>query len=157
MYGCESWTIKKTEHWRIDAFELRCWRRLDSPSDWKEVKSVNPKGNQPWIFIGRTDVEAEAPILWPPQWAGLIHWKRSWCWERLKAGGEGNDRGWDGWMVPPTRWTRVWPNSQSWWWTGKPTGVLQPVGLQRVRQDWATELTYGMIFLQRIKRKENLN
>ena len=67
MYGCESWTIKKAEHWRIDAFELWCWRRLESPMDSKEIKSVNSKGNQPWIFIGRTDAEAEeAPILWLP-------------------------------------------------------------------------------------------
>ena len=64
MYGCESWTIQKAEHWRIDAFELWCWRRLDSPLDFKEIKSVNPKGNQPWIFIGNND--AEASILWPP-------------------------------------------------------------------------------------------
>ena len=66
MYGCESWTIKKAEHQRIDAFELWCWRRLKSPSDCKEIKPVNPRGNQSWIFIGRTDAEAEAPILWPP-------------------------------------------------------------------------------------------
>ena len=66
MYRCESWTIKKAEHWRIDAFELWCWRRLLSPLDCKEIKSVNPKGNKPWIFIRRTDAEAEAPILWPP-------------------------------------------------------------------------------------------
>ena len=62
MYGCESWTIKKAEHWRIDAFELWCWRRLKSPLDIKESQPVNPKGNQPWIFTGRTDFEA--PILW---------------------------------------------------------------------------------------------
>ena len=62
MYGCESLTIKKTEHWRIDTFELWCWRRL---LDSKEIKPVSPKGNQPWILIGRTDVEAEVPILWP--------------------------------------------------------------------------------------------
>ena len=66
MYGCESWTIKKAEHRRIDAFELRCWRRLESPLDCKEIKPVHPKGNQSWIFIGRTDVEAETPILRPP-------------------------------------------------------------------------------------------
>ena len=65
MYRCESWIIKKAEHWRIDAFELWCWRRLLSPLDCKEIKSVNPKGNKPWIFIRRTDAEAEAPILWP--------------------------------------------------------------------------------------------
>ena len=64
MYGCESWTIEKAEHWRIDAFKLRCWRRLLRPLDCNEIKPVNPKGNQAWIFIGRTD--AEAPILWPP-------------------------------------------------------------------------------------------
>ena len=65
VYGCESWTIKKAEHRRID-FKLWCWRRLESPLDCKEIKSVNPKGNQLWIFIGRTDAEAEVPILWPP-------------------------------------------------------------------------------------------
>ena len=66
MYGCESWTIKKAEHQRIDAFELWCWKRLESPLDCKEIKPVHPKGNQSWIFIGRTDAEAETPILWPP-------------------------------------------------------------------------------------------
>ena len=65
MYGCESWTIKKAERQRMDAFELWCWRRLLSPLDSKEVQPVNPRGNQPWIFIGRTEAEAETPILWP--------------------------------------------------------------------------------------------
>ena len=66
MYGCEIWTVKKAERQRIDAFELSCWRRLLSPLDSKEIQSVRPKGDQPWVFIGRTDVEAETPILWPP-------------------------------------------------------------------------------------------
>ena len=66
MFGCESWTIKKAEHRRIDAFELWCWRRLERPLDCKEIQPVHPKGNQSWIFIGRTDAEAETPILWPP-------------------------------------------------------------------------------------------
>ena len=66
MYECKSWTIKKAERRRIDAFELWCWRRLESPLDFKEIQPVQPKGNQPWIFIGRTDAEVEAPILWPP-------------------------------------------------------------------------------------------
>ena len=66
MYGCKSWIIMKAEHWRIDAFKLWCWRRLKSPLDSKVIKQDNPKGNQPWIFIGRTDDEAEAPILWSP-------------------------------------------------------------------------------------------
>ena len=66
IHRCVSGTIKKAEHWRIDAFELWCWRRLESPLDCKEIQSVNPKGNLSWILIGRTDAEAEAPILWPP-------------------------------------------------------------------------------------------
>ena len=70
----------------------------------------------------------------------LTHWKRPWCWERLRAGGEGDDRGWDGWMASPTQWTWVWISSRSWWWTGKP-GVLQSMGSQRVGHDWVTELT----------------
>ena len=69
----------------------------------------------------------------------LIHWKRPWCWERLKAGGEGDNRVQDGWMALPTQWTRVWVGFRSWWWTGKP-GVLQSTGSQRVGHSWATEL-----------------
>ena len=65
----------------------------------------------------------------------LTHWKRPWCWERLKAGGEGDDRGWDGWMSSLTQWKWVWASSRSWWWTGKP-GVLQSVGTQRAEHDW---------------------
>ena len=71
----------------------------------------------------------------------LTHWKRSQCWEGLGAGGEGHDRGWDGWMASPTRWTWVWVNSGSWWWTGRP-GVLHFTGSQRVGHDWATELNW---------------
>ena len=66
MYGCENWTIKKAEHQRIDAFELWCWRRLKSPLDCKEIQPVHPKGDQSWVFTGRTDVEVETPMLWPP-------------------------------------------------------------------------------------------
>ena len=71
----------------------------------------------------------------------LTQWKRPWCWERLGAGGERNDRGWDGWMASPTWWTWVWVNSGSWWWTGRP-GVLWFMGSQRVRHDWVTELNW---------------
>ena len=70
-----------------------------------------------------------------------FHLKRPWCWERLRAGGEGDDRGWDGWMASPTQWTWVWVNSGSWWWTGRP-GVLWFMGLQRVGHDWTTELNW---------------
>ena len=72
----------------------------------------------------------------------LTHLKRPWCWERLRAGGEGDDRGWDGWMASPTQWTWVWVNSWSWWWTGRP-GVLQSMGSQRVGHNWATELNWS--------------
>ena len=74
-------------------------------------------------------------------WEELTHWKRPWCWERLRAGGEGNNRGWDGWMVPPTQWTWVWASSGSQWWTGKP-GMLQSMGSQRVGHNWAAELNH---------------
>ena len=75
----------------------------------------------------------------------LTHLKRPWCWERLKVGGEGDDRGWDGWIASPTQWTWVWASSGSWWWIGKP-GMLQSMGSQRVGHDWATELNWMMIF-----------
>ena len=106
MYGCECWTMKKVECWRIDAFELWCWRRLlKSPQDCKEIQPVHPKGDQYWILTGRTD--AEAPILWPPWCEELTHWKRPQCWESLKMG-EGDDRGWDRWMASPTQATQIW-------------------------------------------------
>ena len=109
---------------------------LESPLDCIEIKPVNPKRNQPWIFIGRTDAEAEAPILWPPD-EEPTHWKRPWCWERLRTGREGDDREWDSWMASPTQRTWVWASSRSWWWTEKP-GVLQSMGLQRVRDNLET-------------------
>ena len=76
MYGCESWTVKKAECWRIDAFELWCWRRfLTVPVDCKEIQPVHSEGDQPWVFIGRTDAEAETPILWPPDVKSWLIWK----------------------------------------------------------------------------------
>ena len=66
MHECESWTIKKAEHRKIDAFELWCWRRLESPSDCKEIQPVHSEGDQPWDFFGRNDAKAETPVLWPP-------------------------------------------------------------------------------------------
>ena len=96
--------------------------------------------DQSWVFVGRADAEAETPILWPPN-AELTHWKRPWCWEGLGAGGEGDDRGWDGWMASPTQWTWVWVNSGSWWWTGRPS-VLWFMGSWRVGHNWATELNW---------------
>ena len=92
-----SWTVKKAECWRIDAFELWCWRRpLRVPWSARRFnQSVNPKGNQCWIFIGRNDAEVEAQILWPLDVKNWLTGK-DWCQERLKAGGEGDKRGWDG-------------------------------------------------------------
>ena len=77
----------------------------------------------------------------------LTHWKRPWCWERLRTGGEGDDRGRDGWMASPTQWTRVWVDSGSWWWTGRP-GVLRLMGLQRAGHDWATELRTELWYMK---------
>ena len=91
-YGCESWTIKKAEHWRIDAFELWCWRRLESPLDCKEIQPVHPKGNQSWVFIGRTDVEAETPILWPPDVKSWLIWKDPDAWKDWRWGRRGRQR-----------------------------------------------------------------
>ena len=80
MYGCESWTVKKAERWRVDVFELWCWRRLfESPLDCKEIQPVHSKGDQPWMFFGRNDAKAETPVLWPPHvksWGKTFHWKR---------------------------------------------------------------------------------
>ena len=137
----ESWMPKNWCFWTV-VLE----KTLESPLDCKEIQPVHPKGNQSWIFIGRTDVEAQTSILWPPDATSWLTGKRSWCWERLKAEGEGDDRGWDGWMASPTQWARGWINSGSWWWTGRP-GMLQSMGLQRVGQDWATELNWTELIL----------
>ena len=122
MYVCEHWAIKKAECQRIDAFELWCWRRLEIPLDFKEIQPVHPKGNQSWILS--TDAEANYSTL-ATWFEELTHLKRHWCWELLKAGGEVVDRGWDGWMASPTRWTWISVNSASCWWTGRP-GMLLP-------------------------------
>ena len=141
MYRCESWTIKKAELWRIDDFELQCWRRLlripwtARRSNQSILKEISPE----YSLEGLIWSWSFNPLAtWCEE---LIHWKRLWCWERLKAGGEGDDRGWDGWMASLTGWTWVWASSGSWWWTGKP-GVLQSMGLQRVGHDWVTELSW---------------
>ena len=130
----ESWMLKNWCFWTV-VLE----KTLENPLDCKEFQLVHPKGIQSWIFIGRADTEAETPILRPPDAKNLLHWKRPWCWKRLKAGGEGNNRGWDGWMTSPTLWTWVWGSSGSWWWTGRP-GMLQSMGSQRVRHDRVNEL-----------------
>ena len=111
----------------------------------QEIQSVHPKGNQSWVFTGKTDVEAET--LMATSCKELTHLKRPWCWEILRARGEGDDRGWDGRMASLTRWTWVWVSSGSWWWTGRP-GVLQFMGSQRIGHDWATELNWTELSTQ---------
>ena len=130
----ESWAPKNWCFWTV-VLE----KTLESPLDCKKNQPVHPK-DQSWVFIARTDAEAETPILWPPH-AKSWHWKRPWCWEGLGAGGEGDDRGWDAWMALLTWWTWVWVNSRNWWWTGRP-GMLWFMGLQGVGHDWATELNW---------------
>ena len=116
-------------------------KTLESPLDCKEIQPVHPKGNQSWIFIGRTDAEAETNNL--ATWCEkLTHLKRPWCCERLKAGGEGNNRGRGCSMASAllTQWTWIWASSRSWWWTGKP-GVLQSMGVTKSQtrlSDWTT-------------------
>ena len=113
-------------------------KTLESLLDYKEIKPVNPKGNQPWIFIGGTDAKVEAPVLWLSDAKSQLIMKRPWCWERLKAGEEVDNRGWDGWMASLTWWTRVWANSGRLWRTGNP-GVLQSTGSQRVGHKLGTK------------------
>ena len=139
IYGCESWTLKKAEHQRIDAFELWCWRRL------LRVPWTARRSNQ---FILKEirpgcSLEGMMPKLKLQYFGHLVRRVDSLeiCWEGLGAGEEGDNRGWDGWMASLTQWTSVWVNSGSWWWTGRP-GVLWSMGSQRVRHDWGTELNW---------------
>ena len=140
IYGCESWTIKKAELRRTDAFELWCWRRL------LRVPWTARRSNQSILKGIGPEYSLEGPMLkLKLQYFGHLmqrtdSLKRPWYWESLKRG-EGDDRGWDVWMTSLTRWTWVWVNSGSWWWTRKP-GVLQFMESQRVGHNWVTELNW---------------
>ena len=141
MYRYESWTLKKAEHWRIDAFTVVLEKTLEDPLHCKEIQSVHPKGNQSWIFIERTDAEAETPILWPPDGKNWLIWKeldggKDWGQEE-KGTTEDEMAGWHHRLNGH----EFWVNSGSWWWTGRP-GMLQSIGSQRVRHDLATELNW---------------
>ena len=119
MCGCECWTIKKAEHQRIDVFELWCWTRLSRVpwtarrSNQSILKEISRRCSLERLML-KLKLQYFGHLMWK-----LIHLKRPWCWERLRAG-EGDDRGWYGWMASLTRWTWVWVNSRSWWWTGRP-------------------------------------
>ena len=123
MYGCKSWTVKKAECRRINVFELWYWRRLlrvpwtARRSNQSILKGISPGYSLEGLML-KLKLQYFGHFIWR-----VDHWKRLWCWEGLGAGGEGDDRGWDGWMASLTRWTWVWVNSGSWWWTESP-GVL---------------------------------
>ena len=132
----ESWALRNWCFWTV-VLE----KTLESPLDCKETQPVHPQRDQCWMSFGRTDAEAETPILWPPHVKSWVVGKdhdagRDWGQE------EKGTTEWDGWMASLTRWTWVWVNSRSWWWTGRP-GVLQSMGLQRVRHNWVTELNWN--------------
>ena len=140
MYGCESWPIKMAENQRTDAFELWCWRRLlrfpwtARRSNQSFLKKITPGYSwKDWYWSWNSNTSA----TWCEE---LTHQKRPWCWERLRAEREDNNRVWEGWMASLSRWTWVWVSSGRWWWTGKP-GMLQSTGLQRIRHDWMTKRT----------------
>ena len=122
MHWCESKTIKKTEGWRTDAFELCCWRRLlrvswtARRSNQSILKEINPEYSLKGLIL-KLKLQYFCYLIWR---ANSL--ERPWCWERLKAKGEGDYRGWDGWMASLTWWTWVWASSGNWWWTGKPGG-----------------------------------
>ena len=120
----ESW---EPQNWCFWSVVLE--KALESPLDCREIQPVHSEGEQPWDFFGRNGAKAETPVLCPISCEELTHWKRLWCWEGLGAGGEGDDRGWDGWMASLTRWT------------GRP-GVLWFIGSQRVGHDWETKLNW---------------
>ena len=139
MYRCESWSIKKSEHRRIDAFKLWCCRWLlrvpwtARTSNQSILKEISPG------YSLERSWNSNTLATWCEE---LTYLKRPWCWERLKAGREGDDRGWDGWIASLTRWTWVWVSSGSWWRTGKPGVLQQSMRSQRVGHDWVIELNW---------------
>ena len=140
--------LKKVDYRRIDAFELWCWRRL-LRVPWTARRSNQSILKKSILNIHWKDWSWSSNTLatWCKE---LTHWKRPWCWEILKVGGEGDNRGWDGWMASLTRWTWIWVSFGSWWWTGK-LSVLQSMGSQRVGHDWVSELNWSFHMAQMVK------
>ena len=153
MYGCESWTVKKAQCWRIDAFELWCWKR---PLDCKEIQPVDSEGDQPWDFFGRNDAKAETPVLWPPHVKSWLIGK-DWCWEGLGAGGEGTTEdemaGWHHWLNGhESEWTPGVDDGQGCLaccdsWGRKESDMTERLNL--------TELTEHISFLQPMGSRSN--
>ena len=151
MSACVNWTVKKAEWWKIDAFELWCWRRLlrvpwtSRRSNQSILKEISPGCSfwKDWYWSWNSNTLAN----W---FEDMTPWKRLWCWERLRAGGEGDNRGWDGWMASPTQSTWVWVKSRRWWWTRRP-GMLLFIGSQKVGHDWVAELNCMQIKKQQLE------
>ena len=144
MYGCESWTLKKAEHRRIDAFELWCRRSL------LRVIWTSRRSNQSILKEISTEYSLEGPMLkLNLQYFGHLMWRidsfeKTLMLGKTEGGRRRDDRGWDGWMASRTQWTWVWVNSRSWWWTGRPD-VLQSMESQRVGHNWVTELNWALV------------
>ena len=147
LYGCDSWTIKKAEGQIIDSFELWCWRRLlwvpwtGRRSSQSILKEISPEYSLEGLML---KLQYFGHLMRRTDWS-----EKTWFWERLKAEGEGDDRGWNGWMAIPTRWTCAWASSGSWWWTGKP-GALLSMGSQIVgtrlsnwTENWIASVLHG--------------
>ena len=137
LYGCESWTIKKAESRRMDAFELWCWRRLlrvpwtARRPNQSILKEISPEYSLEGLML-KLKLQHFGHLM------QRTDWKRPWCWESLKAGGKGDDRGWDGWMASLTQWTWAWVHPGTWSWTGRPS-VLQFMGSKS--QTWLSDWT----------------
>ena len=142
MYGCESWTIRKAEHWRIDAFELWCWRRvLRVPwtarrSNGSILKEISPGCSLEGLML-KVKLQYFGHLTWRADSLEKILMLG-----KIEGGKRRNDRRWDGWMASPAQWTWVWVNSGSWWWAGR-AGKLRFMGLQRFGHSWATELNWA--------------
>ena len=141
MYECESWTIKRAQHWRIEAFEWWCWRRfLRVPwtargSNQSFLKEISPGYSLEGLML-KLNVQYFDHLMWKTD-----SFEKTLILTKIKSRRKRDNRGWDGWMASPTQWTWVWVISRNFWWTGKP-GVLQSMGSQRVKHGWATELNW---------------
>ena len=154
MYRCVCWTTKKAQCWRTDVFKLWCWRRLlrlpwtARRSNQSILKDINPEYSFKGLMLR---LKFHTLATW---WEELTRWKRPWCWERLKIGGEGDNRGWDGWMTSLIQWTWVWSNSGRQWKIGKP-GMLQSMGWHSQTQlsDW-TKTIYLQVYFYLSERNK---